>query len=54
MATLLIKMADGTIYSGKYPLHAIMADAMGLPFDEIVNVGFITKNREVWCNRKPH
>jgi hypothetical protein len=54
MATLLLKLNCGAVLRGKYPLHAIMADDMGVPFDNIADVGFVTKGRDVWCGRGPH
>jgi hypothetical protein len=27
---------------------------MGVPFDNIADVGFVTKGRDVWCGRGPH
>ena len=54
MPTLLIKLKDGTVLEGIFALHAIMAYEMSIRFDDIIDVGFVTKNRQIWCNRKPH
>ena len=54
MPILLLKLKDGTVLKGQYPIHAIMADELNVNFDDIIDVGVITKNREIWCNRKPH
>ena len=54
MPTLLIKTKDGTVYRASCTLHAIMADELNIDFDKIINVGFVTRDRDVWCNRQPH
>jgi hypothetical protein len=54
MATLTLRLKDGTIIKGKAPMHFMLAEQKGIAFDEIIDVGFITKGRMVWCNRKPH
>jgi len=54
MPELTLKLRDGTIIRGKSPLHFMLAEKLGVAFDDIVDVGFITKGRVIWCNRKPH
>ena len=54
MTTLMIKTKDDKIYKGKQPMHFMLAEKYKIKFDDIIAVGFITHNREVWDNRKPH
>ena len=54
MQTLLLKLKDGKIIKGHSPMHFMLAEENEIDFDDIVDVGFITKGRFVWCNRKPH
>ena len=54
MPTLLIKLKDGTVLEGIFALHAIMADELSIKFEDIIDVGFVTRDRKIWCNRKPH
>ena len=54
MTTLLIKTKDNKIYTAKVPLHFMVAEQHGVNLDNVVAVGFLTKGREIWDNRKPH
>ena len=54
MPTLLLKLRNGDIIKGKFPMHFMLADHAEIDFDEIIAVGHISKGRQIWSNRKPH
>jgi len=54
MHILTLKLKDGSIVKGEAILHFQLAEEMNIDFDEIVDVGFITRGRIVWLHRKPH
>ncbi len=54
MTILLIKTKDGNVYKSKVPLHFMVAEEYDINIDDITAVGFITRDREIWDNRKPH
>ncbi len=54
MKILLIKTKDGRTYEGRQPLHFMVAEQHGINPEDVEQVGFITRDREVWDNRKPH
>ena len=54
MPELLIQTKNGKIYRAQLPVNFMVAEKYDLDFDEILKVGFVTKNREVWVERKPH
>jgi hypothetical protein len=54
MSILLLKLKNGKVIKGKAVLHFQLAEAMGIDFDDIVDVGFVSHDRYIWCNRKPH
>ncbi len=54
MNILLIKTKNGKIYQGRACIHAILMDNLGINPDDVLDVGFITRGRKVWCNRQPH
>lgn len=54
MTTLLLKLKDGTIIKGKAVAHCLLAEKHEIDFNDIVAVGFLIKDRELWDNRKPH
>ena len=54
MRVLLIKLKDGKIYKACVPLHFMVAEKHNLDLNDVIAVGFITRDREVWDDRKPH
>lgn len=54
MPILLLKLKNGDIIKGKFPMHFMLADEMQINFDDIIAVGHISKGRQIWSNRKPH
>lgn len=54
MTILLIQTKDGHVYADDAPLHFMVAEKFKVEFDEIQRVGFVTRDREVWEDRKPH
>lgn len=53
MTTLLIKTKDNKIYEERLPCHFLIAEKHSLNYDNILMVGFKTRNRIVWEDRKP-
>lgn len=54
MTTLLVRTKDNKIYAAKLPMHFMVADKYNIRPENIKAVGFITRNREVWEDRKVH
>ena len=47
MPILTLKTKNGTIHYGRYPIHAIMAEEMGINVDDIVDKGIKVKGGRV-------
>lgn len=47
MPTLLIKLKNGEVHSGKFPLHFMLMEDRGLDYEDVAAVGVLTKDREV-------
>ena len=54
MTLLLIKTKDGKVLKASQPLHIMVAEQFDIDPEDIIDVGFVTKSRTVWCNRAPH
>ncbi len=54
MIELLIKTKDGTVYKENVLMHFMIVDKHDIDHEDIEDVGFISKGREIWVNRKPH
>ncbi len=54
MNKLIIKTKNGKTYGATLPMHFMVAEKYNIEFDDIIDVGFETRGRVVWCNRKPH
>ena len=50
----MIKTKCGKVYKDKLPLHFMVAEKHNIDMDDIIAVGFLTRGREIWDNRKPH
>lgn len=54
MNMLLIKLKDGQVIEDKLSLHILIIEKYGIDIKDVINVGFKTKERIIWCNRRPH
>ena len=48
MPILTLKTKDGTIHYGRYLIHAIMAEEMGIDLNDVVAKGIIAKSGRIW------
>lgn len=54
MTTLLIKTKDNKVYKANVPVHFMVAEKHDINLSDVIAVGFVTRDREIWDNRKPH
>lgn len=54
MERLLIKTKQGEVYESRLPMHFMVAEEHEVDLDNVQSVGFVTKGREIWMDRRPH